>query len=530
MAKQDASSSIKSDVSPASGASNSNADLVNSKNQVIVSSEAYPQETPKKLSLWRRFLGLFWDSYVADPRERKYIQKVDLHLFVYIMFGYFIKYLDQTNYSNAFVSGMQKDLNLYGNERNYLVTFFNIGIIIGTVPAQMIQMKYVRPSIWIPSCELAWSFFVMAMAGAKDVKTLYALRFCVGFLESCSFPGYATLLGSWFGPTQIGKRMALFENAQGIASMFSGYLQAGLYKGLNNAGGLAGWRWLFIFDAVISIPIALWGFYAIPDLPSNTRARWLTKEDRKYGLERMESFGRAAPTGLTLKAIRRVYFDWHIWTFIFPYLTVAMMNYGSSYFNLWLKAEGYSVVNINTIPTAGAALSIVAALASGIFADRTGKRKTTVSILIITVTVGNILLSVWHLPKGVLMFSNFLLFVGAAAQPIVISWGQEFAQHDAELRQLLVATGNIFTYSFNAFLPVILFPTYDAPHYKFGYQSNIIFGGLAFMGVFLLDFLIKRELSHKESRVTTSGLVVLVTDTNEESSDNNPPREPVATV
>jgi len=41
---------------------------------------------------------------------------------------------------------------------------------------------------------------------------------------------------------------------------------------------------------------------------------------------------------------------------------------------------------------------------------------------------------------------------------------------------------------------VILFPTYKAPHYTFGYQSQIIFGGLAFVGVFLLDHLVKWEL------------------------------------
>ena len=80
MAKQDAASSINSDVSPASGALISNPELLNNKNQVIVTSGACSQQNSEKLSLWRRFLGLFWDSYVADPRERKYIQKVDLHL------------------------------------------------------------------------------------------------------------------------------------------------------------------------------------------------------------------------------------------------------------------------------------------------------------------------------------------------------------------------------------------------------------------------------------------------------------------
>lgn len=62
--------------------------------------------------------------------------------------------------------------------------------------------------------------------------------------------------------------------------MFSGYLQAGLYDGLNGRAGLAGWKWLFIFDAIISIPIAIYGYWAIPDQPTNTRAFYLSQEVR----------------------------------------------------------------------------------------------------------------------------------------------------------------------------------------------------------------------------------------------------------
>lgn len=98
----------------------------------------------------------------------------------YVLLGYFIKYLDQTNYSNAFVSGMQEELGLYGNERNLLNTYFNIGIILGTIPAQMIQLKWVRPSIWIPACELAWSALTMVMASAKNVETVRHLPLLCG--------------------------------------------------------------------------------------------------------------------------------------------------------------------------------------------------------------------------------------------------------------------------------------------------------------------------------------------------------------
>jgi ACS family pantothenate transporter-like MFS transporter len=38
------------------------------------------------------------------------------------------------------------------------------------------------------------------------------------------------------------------------------------------------YRWLFIFDGIISLPIAIWGFWAIPDQPRDTKAWWLISE------------------------------------------------------------------------------------------------------------------------------------------------------------------------------------------------------------------------------------------------------------
>jgi len=36
------------------------------------------------------------------------------------------------------------------------------------------------------------------------------------------------------------------------------------YHNMNNRLGLAAWRWLFIFDFIISIPIAVLGFFVCP--------------------------------------------------------------------------------------------------------------------------------------------------------------------------------------------------------------------------------------------------------------------------
>lgn len=156
-------------------------------------------------------------------------------------------YLSQTNINNAYVSGMEEDLDMHGNQLNYLNTYWTIGYILGQLPSQLVLTK-VRPSIWLPSLEIAWSIIVMGMAATKDVKTLYACRFFIGLLEAGAYPGIMTLLGHWYTPQELGKRSCIFQASSSAAQMFSGYLQAGLLAGMDGAHGIAAWRWLFIFD------------------------------------------------------------------------------------------------------------------------------------------------------------------------------------------------------------------------------------------------------------------------------------------
>jgi MFS transporter, ACS family, pantothenate transporter len=99
---------------------------------------------------------------------------------------------------------------------------------------------------------------------------------------------------------------------------------------------------------------------------------------------------------------------------------VAQAGSGTNYFNLWLKSVGYSVVDTNILPTAGSAFSIVSAFAFGIIADATGQRLYTIITVQLLVMVANILLSVWYIPKGAIMFANYLAYISTAAQPVVV--------------------------------------------------------------------------------------------------------------
>ena len=90
---------------------------------------------------------------------------------------------------------------------------------------------------------------------------------------------------------------------------------------------------------------------------------------------------------------------------------VAQAGSGTNYFNLWLQANGYSVVNTNILPTAGNVISIIAAFVFGIAADKTGQRVWFVVVIELLVLLSNVLLSVWYIPNGALLFAFYLSYV-----------------------------------------------------------------------------------------------------------------------
>jgi len=275
------------------------------------------------------------------------VKKLDISLLTILSLGYFIKNLDQTNISNAYVSGMKEALSMTSNELNLIDIAWTVGYVIGQLPSQLILTK-VRPSIWIPSCELVWTLLTFCLAGATTSGQVIAIRFFVGLVESIFYPAAHFLIGSWYKPSELGKRACIFHASAAAAGMFSGYLQAAVYKGLDGTLGKAGWQWLFVMDGLISLPICIAGYFLIPDLPENTRAFYLTREDAALARKRMHDVGRAPRRKLGWSILRRVFSRWHVYALTLLYIIFINTGPSSSVnpFALWLKDKGYPVTKI----------------------------------------------------------------------------------------------------------------------------------------------------------------------------------------
>ena len=201
-----------------------------------------PEEKSKWKILWQKHKSKLWDTLDKSPEERRVMFKVDWWILTYACLGYFLKTLDQTNFSNAYASGMKEDYGFKKNEYNLAsATMFNIGYIIGQVPSQMVLTR-VRYSIWLPTMELLWGIVCMCIAATPKsqhgIHVIYALRFLIGLFESTSYAGLIGLLGSWYTPLELGKRAGIFQISSSVSNMFSGYLQAALHKGMDGRLGL----------------------------------------------------------------------------------------------------------------------------------------------------------------------------------------------------------------------------------------------------------------------------------------------------
>ncbi|KAK9464873.1 major facilitator superfamily domain-containing protein [Lipomyces arxii] len=439
-----------------------------------------------KDTVWIRFISFFWDIPRKGPKDRRLLIRLDFFLMSYVVVSFLIKTLDQTNITNAFVSGMKEDLHLYGNQLNFFTTAYNMGYIAGSIPIQLI-MDRIRPSYVLPTCEVIWGILVMGISGAKDARYIYIFRAIIGFLEAAAYPAFARCIGSWYKPDELAKRMVLFDISSSLASMISGYIQAGVYTSMNGLHGLAGWRWLFIIDGVISLPIAVMGYFFFPDFPTTTRAFWLDDENKAYAIARMDDVGRAPPRRTTIKRFIGFWLQPRSHAYLWTNLMNGLLTNQMQYMSLWLKSLHYSVQAINVLPTIGFAIAIVCSYTYGIVSDHTGWRWQLMLVAWCFKLFGNILLAIWHIPFGLKFFAYLCPNFGQ--QNLFLTWAAENFQDDSELRGQLAAVGNMLMFGFNAWVPVLIFPTYKAPVFLVGYSVNCAFCATGIFGTLTMRWL-----------------------------------------
>ncbi|KAL4241411.1 MFS transporter superfamily protein [Abortiporus biennis] len=448
-------------------------------------------------SLLRKIRHFVWGEVPQSKTERRLLLKIDWFILSYCCLMYFTNYLDRSNVSNAYVSGMKEELNMYGNQFNKINTIFTCGYIVGMIPNNL-MLQVVSPRIWFPTMQIVWGVLTFCSSVVKNVEQIYAIRFFQGIAESSTFVGTHYILGSWYKPGELGKRSGIFTISGLIGTLFSGVLQAAVYKNLNGRAGRSGWRWLFIIDGVITLPIALYGFLIFPDVPATTRAFYLTEEERLLSSDRLEKTKDISVERPTLHLIKRVLgkWRWYACSLLFA-ISGETESFGSN--NLmgqWLKAiGGYTVEQIDYYPLGMTAFAIASTLICATWTDST-KSKARWPVLVymcICCLVSSVCILVYGSPVGLKFFAYYFAGASYAGQATTFAWANQICADDHQERGVVLASMNMWNNVINAWWPLVFYPATDAPKFTKGMWAMIGICIATLLVTYLVWYLERRE-------------------------------------
>ncbi|KAH7323247.1 major facilitator superfamily transporter [Stachybotrys elegans] len=432
-------------------------------------------------------MGLF--TYFRDP-QRVLLLKIDICLLLWLFIAGIMKELDQSATTQAYVTGMREDLELYGNELVEFNTYFSIGYALGLVPGQIIQTK-LRPSLFLPACEIIWGLLVLFTYRAPNAQTIFVLRFFLGLLSSCFWPSAVSLIANWYKPSELAVRMAIFNVCDVAGSMFLGALQGALYRNMNGVNGLGGWQWLFIIAGSITIAQGIIGAFTVPDTPNITRALWLTKEEKAMAKERMGSFGaetsKLIPVPVLKRKLGQLVTSPSTYFFVLSFALMAWSLRATSYFVLYLESivdsdgnRRFSVYDVNVIPIGAYALQIVSAISMGALSDWKQWRWQIGITLSAVYGVFLIVLSSWPPNETALLAVYFLTYAVATQFPFLLTWFAEILRREPEARAIIIAISVTIVYVGHATIPLGAFRVSDAPRYPIGFPLTT---ALAFLAI-----------------------------------------------
>ncbi|OBT67940.1 hypothetical protein VE03_02507 [Pseudogymnoascus sp. 23342-1-I1] len=274
------------------------------------------------------------DLGISDAEGRKIIHKIDRRLIsaLGLMFG--ISLMDRTNLGSANIAGMSKELHLaIGSRYSIIIIMFFVPYLIFQWPCAVLARK-IGPRIFLPAVTAAWGIVMLGMGFVHHWGELVALRAVVGLFEAGLLPGALFLLQMWYCRYDVHKRYASFYLISIVGASLSGVLSYGFMQ-MAGVGGYAGWRYIFIWEGVLTCIIAIIGAILIVDFPQKAQnsRKFLEPRELEYViklLERDRNDALEEPFGFS--AFFKAGLDLKIWLFGLIFFASTVISYGIALF------------------------------------------------------------------------------------------------------------------------------------------------------------------------------------------------------
>lgn len=266
--------------------------------------------------------------------EKRVMRKIDFWLVGFYSFVYIFRIIDSSNYSNAAIinleagTGIKKELGFNPSQWAWTQSIFSYSYLVFE-PTNTILLKSFKPSRWMFVLILSWGICACSAGAAQNFPGMMCVRFAIGIAEAGFYPAVLYHMAFWYKPSEMPWRIALFYSLGQLAGALSGLLAYAI-SFMDGAGGLSGWRWLFILEGLPAILLSVVALLGLPDYPETTRM--LTEEEREFLKDRLSP---SAPSGKDKSwdwdAIKVLFLSPTVYTFTLYWIGHGIGGFGVNY-------------------------------------------------------------------------------------------------------------------------------------------------------------------------------------------------------
>jgi hypothetical protein len=245
---------------------------------------------------------------------------------------------------------------------------------------------------------------------------------------------------------------------------------------LDGVHGLAGWRWLFTINAIITLPLALIGYFLWPGTPAKPN-RLVIKESKletaRFRLTKTGAQVHSVPSSWNL--FRRIFTSWRFYIIVFWDILFFNTSANTAAFLLWIKSlRRFDTATMNQLTAISPALGILFILVVNFSADLWIGRAAVITLASSFNFAGLIILAVWNVPQSAKWFVFSVRYSAVAVSSVLYGWANVILKDKIEERSLTLILMTAIATSTNACIPLLTYPTVELTRFPKGYVCSAV--------------------------------------------------------
>jgi D-galactonate transporter len=346
--------------------------------------------------------------------EKRTMAKVTWRLVPFLIFCYFVAYLDRVNIGFAGAT-MSKDLNLNAAAFGGAAGIFFIAYFFFEVPSNLALDRF-GARLWIARIMITWGVITGAQAFVVGEISLNSVRLLLGMAEAGFFPGIIFFLTLWFPAAYRARVVGLFMFAIPISTVIGAPI-SGFILDMEGVAGLHGWQWMFIIEAIPALLTGVVVFFYLTDRPKD--AHWLQAEESRWLEDRLDAERANREQHGALSWFRSM-LDPRVIALGFVYMGCNIPQYGLSFFlpQIVKAFGGLSNVEIGIITALPYVVGAVGMIVWSRRSDAMGERKWHTVIPLLVIVVGLACAAVFPTPTLKMVFLSLAGFGFFAVLPV----------------------------------------------------------------------------------------------------------------